>query len=83
MAVLEYIIHRLKVAGSSEPIFIKGSHELIYEASEGIPRRINNICDMCLLAGFGAKVDRIDEEIAKDVIGELEGSFVKVGEKKG
>lgn len=78
----EYIIHRLEVAGLSEKIFAEGTYELIHEACEGIPRRINNICDMCLLAGFGAKVDRIDEGIVKDVIGELEESPVEIGEKK-
>lgn len=79
----EYIIHRLKVAGSSEPIFIKGSHELIYEASEGIPRRINNICDMCLLSGFGVKANKIDEGIAKDVVSDLEEKPVTIEEKRG
>ena len=68
----EYIIHRLKVAGTSQEIFTKGTYGLIYESSEGIPRRINNICDMSLLAGFGMKVHKLDEKIVKDVIIDLE-----------
>jgi len=77
----EYIIHRLGVAGSSKGIFGEETHRLIYEASEGIPRRINNICDMCLLVGFGMRADAIDEGIVRDVIGDLEERPVKVGEK--
>lgn len=74
----EYIIHRLKVAGSSEPIFTKETYEFIYEASGGIPRIINNVCDMCLLSGFGARANKIDKNIVKDVIGDLEERLEKV-----
>lgn len=79
----EYIIHRLEVAGSSEDIFTEGTYELIYEVSEGIPRRINNICDMCLLAGYGVKIDKIDKAIVKDVISDLEERPLKMEEKRG
>lgn len=78
----EYVIHRLKVAGSSETIFSDDTYGLIYQASEGIPRRINNICDMCLLAGFGARVERITLEIVEDVISDLEERPFKVGGRK-
>ncbi len=77
----EYITHRLGVAGSSKHIFGEKTHRLIYEASDGIPRRINNICDMCLLVVFGMKADAIDEGIVSDVISDLEEKPVKVGEK--
>lgn len=78
----EYIVHRLKVAGSSELIFKEETYGLIYEASKGIPRRINNICDMCLLAGFGARIDKIDYEIVTDVISDLEERPLEIEEKK-
>ena len=77
----EYIIHRLGVAGSSKGIFGEETHRLIYEASDGIPRRINNICDMCLLVGFGMRADAIDEGIVRDVISDLEEKPVRVGKK--
>ncbi len=79
----EYIIHRLEVAGSQEHIFTEETNELIYEASEGIPRRINNICDMCLLAGFGAKADKVNKAIVKDVVSDLEEKPIKTEEEKG
>ena len=68
----EYIEHRLEVAGCQENIFDSETYPLIFNASEGIPRRINNICDMSLLAGFGSKKDKIDKYIIQDVISDLE-----------
>ena len=48
-----YIQHRLKCAGSTGlPTFDDQAFTGIYEASGGIPRRINSICDRLLLLGF-------------------------------
>jgi len=58
--VVNYIAHRLKVAGRTEPIFTKEAVEFIYESTGGIPRRINRICDLALLSGFSHKDNKID-----------------------
>ena len=48
-----YIEHRLKCAGATtKPTFQHAAFEAIYNASGGIPRRINALCDRLLLAGF-------------------------------
>jgi general secretion pathway protein A len=48
-----YIQHRLKCAGSADkPTFDDTVFPAIFEASGGIPRRINSICDRLLLLGF-------------------------------
>ncbi len=48
-----YIPHRLKCAGSTgEPHFDQDALQAIHRASQGIPRRINSICDRVLLLGF-------------------------------
>jgi putative secretion ATPase (PEP-CTERM system associated) len=48
-----YIEHRLKCAGSTgKPTFEAEAFKAIYTASQGIPRRINSICDRLLLLGF-------------------------------
>jgi general secretion pathway protein A len=62
-----YIDHRLAVAGQTEQIFSDGAIGLIQENSGGIPRRINNLCDICLLNGSDKKVSLIDEEIVTQV----------------
>lgn len=48
-----YIEHRLKCAGSTDsPVFEEEAYEAIFKASDGIPRRINTLCDRLLLMGF-------------------------------
>ncbi len=48
-----YIEHRLKCAGSTDkPEFEEGAFAAIFDASGGIPRRINSVCDRLLLLGF-------------------------------
>ena len=68
-----YILHRLSVVGRNQPIFTDGAYKLIYKKSGGIPRRINHICDLVLLSGFGKDLSIIDENIVKDVSADLEG----------
>jgi len=55
-----YLSYRLRVAGRKEPIFTPDAVELIFEYSEGIPRRINNICDIALVIGYSRKAEEID-----------------------
>lgn len=49
----QYIEHRLKCAGHAEPgLFDEAAMAGIFKASDGIPRRINAICDRMMLGGF-------------------------------
>jgi len=68
---LRYVLFRLKSAGASRGIFSKEAIDLIYEYSGGIPLRINNICDRCLLIGLMRKPKIIDSKIVKDAIEDL------------
>lgn len=63
-----YIEHRCRVAGREKPIFLEETFELIYDYSNGIPRQINNVCDLCLVIGMGHKVEFIGEKIVREVI---------------
>ncbi len=67
----EYIRHRCRIAGREEPLFSDKAVEIIYSASSGIPREINNICDLCLVIGLGNKANSIDEDIAFQVIRDM------------
>ncbi|MCB1932300.1 MAG: XrtA-associated ATPase [Candidatus Accumulibacter sp.] len=76
-----YIEHRLKCAGSQgSPHFDAGAFEAIFEASKGIPRRINAHCDRLLLSGFLAgksEFTRADvEEVAKELREETQSTSV-------
>lgn len=61
----QYIKHRLTVAGAKKEIFHEEAISLIYTYSAGIPRRINTLCDLALLNGYGLKKDKIDCEIVE------------------
>lgn len=66
-----YIYHRLKIAGSKKEIFTLEGIKLIYQNSGGIPRRINQICDLALLTGFGQQKENIDENIIQETVASL------------
>jgi len=63
----EYIIHRLRVAGSDRLIFTPDAISMIFKYSKGVPRLINTICDNALLEGFLRKKTEIDSSIIKTV----------------
>ena len=63
-----YIHHRLKVAGCGKNLFDEDTFEMIYESTGGIPRRINQICDLALLTGFGMKSKTITAAIIREVV---------------
>ncbi len=58
-----YINHRIAVAGSSARIFNSQALDLIFHHSQGIPRKINNICDLSLLFGASRNIDEIGADI--------------------
>ena len=67
-----YIDHRLKVAGySGVPLFTPEAVSLIAEASQGIPRTINNLCYSALLAGQARACQTISAEIVQEVVSKL------------
>ena len=67
-----YIEHRLrKVDWDNMPSFTAESFQLIYDFSEGVPRKINTTCDRLLLYGFLEEKSRIDGEIVKIVTSEI------------
>ncbi len=65
-----YINQRLMVAGAQGSItFSKSALKEIYKFSNGIPRRINLLCDRALLGGFVEQTHQINKSIifkAKD-----------------
>ena len=46
-----------------------------HDLSGGIPRRINNICNLALLLGASRQLDEIDEMVIYDVSRTLEGEY--------
>lgn len=66
--VVRYIDHRLVAVGSGSNLFSEPACKLIADASGGIPRTINILCDTALVYGFACGVPVISEEIVASVI---------------
>lgn len=68
-----YIQHRLTAAGAKREIFDPSALEAIYQFSGGIPRRINRLCDLALLVGYGEELPVLSaghiESIQQELIG--------------
>lgn len=50
--VRAYIAHRLWVAGAQTNMFSRPAAQLVYEATCGVPRLVNQLCDLALLYAF-------------------------------
>lgn len=71
----EYVRHRIRTAGAEAEIFTPRAYDLIHDLSGGIPRRINNICNLALLLGASRGLEAIDEMVIYDVSRTLEGEY--------
>ena len=67
----EYIMHRLKVAGSEKRLFSPSAVREVHTFSEGNPRLINIVCDLSLLSGYVAEKDIIEPEIVRECTANL------------
>jgi len=68
---VKYIDFRLEKAGGDSDLFTSHAVDKVYQASGGIPRTINLLCDAALIYGFADEISRIDVPIVEKVIAEL------------
>lgn len=66
--VEDYVQHRLSVAGREARLFDDAALSLIADASGGIPRAINILCDMALVYGFSRQADPVPSEIVEEML---------------
>jgi general secretion pathway protein A len=67
-----YIGHRLRQAGGRiEAIFQTDALEAIHHFSDGIPRRINAVCDLALMVGYAQDQTTIRSSLIESVQREL------------
>lgn len=73
---ISYIHHRMIAAGAPDidAIFEPSALEMIHQLSDGIPRRINRLCDLSLLIGFAEEQPRITPQQVDAVAEELAGT---------
>ena len=69
---LDYIDYRITWAGGrTSEIFTPEALELIYRASEGVPRCINQLCDHALLLAYVAEQKPVTAEIIREALKDL------------
>jgi general secretion pathway protein A len=66
--VASYINHRLAAVGARTQLFSREACQAIAEASRGIPRTINILCDTALVYGFASDARQINAALVYQVI---------------
>lgn len=69
-----YIEFRLQKAGAPRPIFTDEAISMVHWATDGIPRIINHLCDLCLFEGMRRQATAVNVSLVKAVRRELEAS---------
>jgi len=79
-----YIGHRLKVAGyTGLNIFTENSLKLIWKTTQGVPLKINMLCENAFIIGYAKEKNVIDENIIKEVIrNSTHSPFLKFNNRK-
>lgn len=64
----QYIHFRQKKAGRPENAFTPEGVKVIYKYTKGIPRKINDICDLALFIGSAQKAEEIGPQIIESIV---------------
>ena len=82
--MVQYIGHRLRVAGSHAQLFTSDAIHEIYRFSRGYPRLINVICDHSLLTGYVEGLKTISPEVVNECAQEIRfpGEIGSIFEKR-
>lgn len=67
-----YIQHRMRAAhGNASQVFEPAAIEAIEILSQGLPRRINRLCDLALMIGYAEEMQRINADVIDSVHADL------------
>ncbi len=66
-----YVRHRMKVAGCPGDLFPDPVLEVVHQATGGVPRLINTMCDNALLEGFLQRKAQVDLQLVEDLLRDL------------
>lgn len=64
----QYIQHRLSSVGLSAELFSKEALHFVFQITEGLPRRINNVCSLALLRASTKQRSTIDLAFLKELV---------------
>jgi general secretion pathway protein A len=78
----KYIDHRLElVGGRSREVFAPEAISMIISYARGFPRVMNILCDNAFMIGYGLSERRVDEEIIRKAIEDMEDMKVPIQQK--
>ncbi|HBP89497.1 MAG TPA: hypothetical protein DD706_17555 [Nitrospiraceae bacterium] len=70
-----YIEHRIALSSSTgAPLFTQGAMKLIIREAQGIPRRINILCDNALITGYGKQQKPVSINEVREILVDMNGS---------
>lgn len=75
--VTEYIAHRLKTAGAERNLFHEPAAALVHEATGGVPRLVNQLCDLAMVYAFSKGQKTITRATVQQVL--RDGVFFGAG----
>lgn len=80
--VRAYVAHRLKVAGTAAELFSAGALSMITRATEGVPRLVNQICDLSLVYSYSEGEKQVSALTVKQLLndGVFFGRFTPLDE---
>lgn len=66
-----YIAHHMKISGRADTIFSDDAVAVIFQASRGLPRAVNNLAVQSLVAAFATGKAIVDESAARAALAEV------------
>ena len=69
-----YIAHRLVVAGGDAALFTREAMATIHARSGGVPRLINQLCDMALVYAYADSRPAVDSSVVDEELSDRESS---------
>ncbi|MEL6419782.1 MAG: AAA family ATPase [Pseudomonadota bacterium] len=76
----QYIHHRLTTAGGAGDIFDAAACREVFAQSGGVPRVVNQLCDLCMVYAFASGHTRVTYETVQQVL--QDGVFFGAGLKQ-
>lgn len=66
--VRNYIVHRLQVAGGEATIFSSSALDLIHQETGGVPRLVNQLCDLSMVYAYSKESRSVTQQIVQQVL---------------
>lgn len=74
---IEYVHHRMRAAGGDIWVFEEDALREVHHASRGLPRQVNNICDISLLLGCASQAAKVNRDLMLQAISEVNSPMLR------